>query len=52
MPKPHPLVDWRAEIQIVEDFERRRPPDDDQVGVWVKIIHTSDSLNVNWIIAG
>lgn len=31
MPQPHPLVDWRNELQIVEDFERRKSSDDDQV---------------------
>jgi len=31
MPQPHPLVDWRNELQIVEDFERRKSCDDDQV---------------------
>jgi len=33
MPKPHPLIDWRNELQIVEDFERRKSCDDDQVKI-------------------
>jgi hypothetical protein len=37
MPQPHPLVDWRNELRIVEDFERRRLPDDDQVPTYTYI---------------
>ena len=31
MPQPHPLFDLRHELKIVEDFERRKMSDDDQV---------------------
>ena len=31
MPQPHPLFDLRNELKIVEDFERRKLSDDDQV---------------------
>ena len=37
MPQPHPLIDWRNELQIVEDFERRKNCDDDQVKKLVEI---------------
>ena len=47
MPQPHPLVDWRNELQIVEDFERRRSSDDDQVGLFlqtIKLIYSCSEL--------